>query len=171
MLDDPASATQGGSSNAIDNNNDNDNRRPLADAVLIVRRGNRVAYANEWGRLRTLDQRPLWTASPPRVGRALAVERQRWWRWRRQRHGPVEADAEAQQFAADVARLRAAHPERAAELDALAAEYAAVDDEEDDEDKEDEDTKEEYALPALYPLDPAALVANLRSHWGSTAGA
>ncbi|EPE03309.1 zeta toxin family protein [Ophiostoma piceae UAMH 11346] len=124
----------------LDKESDGDSS--LADEVLILRRGNQVAYANCYGE----DGRNKWKTSPPRVSRALAAERAR-----------QGVAAESALLFSDVARLKERHPERAAELDAFAAEYEA-----DMAVKEEGETQN---LGELYALDPDALVAHLRSEW------
>ncbi len=148
---------------------------PLADAVLILRRGNLVAYENYAGTARSsLDGPPQWQTAPPAVGRALAIERARRPPPAASMHaGATPVAAEAALFSADVARLQAKHPERAAELDALAAEYEAAmaedaGDGDGDGDGEGKgagaDNSAVAALNTLHPLDPAALVAHLQSN-------
>ena len=114
----------------------------LADEVLILRRGNQVAYANCYGE----NGSNKWTTSPPGIGRALAAERAR-----------RGVTAESALLFADVARLKERHPERAAELDAFAAEYEAA--------MAAEGEGEAQGLGELSALDPDALVAHLRSEW------
>ncbi|CAK7265651.1 hypothetical protein SEPCBS57363_001691 [Sporothrix epigloea] len=133
----------------------------LADAVRILRRGNLVAYANDWQ-----HATGTWQTAPADVCRALTIERAR--RWTSNDDGSDSssrdvADAplarEAALFASDVARLRAAHPDRADELNVLAEEYEAV-----LEASHSEIGKEDEA--AYSALDADALVAHLQcSAW------
>ncbi|KIH89401.1 zeta toxin [Sporothrix brasiliensis 5110] len=128
---------------------------PLSDAVLILRRGNQVAYTNYWTTDGGEDKERRWRKTPAGVGVALATEREK-----RQSStaGLSESSplaAEAALFASDVTRLREAHPERADELDALASEYARGTPVE-----ADDGNHTSYHL-----LDPDALVALLQAAW------
>lgn len=135
---------------------------PLADAVLILRRGNQVAYSNYWvigggdggdGD----DKARRWQTLPAGVSSALATERVKRQQGVTDQGWPESPPlaAEAALFVSDVARLRAAHPERATELDTLAAEYATA-------------TLQGTGRgnqASYQPLDPDALVAHLQSEW------
>ncbi|CAK7205763.1 hypothetical protein SEUCBS139899_008542 [Sporothrix eucalyptigena] len=135
----------------LDEQGSDSNENVLGDAVLILRRGNQVAYANDWQ-----SATGSWQASPAGVSQALAAERAR-----RARPGSQDASplaTEAALFASDVARLRAAHSGRAAELDAFAAEYETA--------APQKGNVQDGKEPAYYPLDPDALVAHLQgSEW------
>ncbi|CAK7562548.1 MAG: hypothetical protein SEPTF4163_000396 [Sporothrix epigloea] len=128
----------------------------LADAVRILRRGNLVAYANDWQ-----QATGTWQTVPADICRALTKERAR--RWKCNGGGDSSGDSasaplarEAALFASDVARLRTAHPDRTDELNALAAEYEAV--------LEGDDNEAGEADEAAYSaLDADALVAHLQS--------
>lgn len=128
---------------------------PLADAVLILRRGNQVAYTNYWIEGDGPDNKQRqWKTLPAGVGSALAAEREK-----RQSGTVGQAEssplaAEAALFASDVERLRAAHPERADQLDALAAEYVAATSE-----------GKEVSQRSYHVLDPDELVAHLQKKW------
>ncbi|EFX03201.1 zeta toxin [Grosmannia clavigera kw1407] len=100
-----------------DRDGDSEDDGPLADAVIILRRGNKVVYANYWGEnCGEATQKPSWRISPPHIGQTLAAERQR-----------CDVPAEAALFASDVARLSALHPGREAELSLLASVYLPAD--------------------------------------------
>ncbi|CAK7242163.1 MAG: hypothetical protein STHCBS139747_003643 [Sporothrix thermara] len=140
---------QGGSSPS----ENHENHPVFADAVLVLRRGNQVAYASDWQQATGTWTTGTWTQAAG-VGRALASERSRRRRKTHETHGQDSSPLarEADLFASDVARLRLAHPERADELDELAAEYGATT----EKDGGDGET-------AYYPLAPEALVAHLQS--------
>ncbi|KAL1900140.1 hypothetical protein Sste5346_002450 [Sporothrix stenoceras] len=127
---------------------------PLADAVLILRRGNQVAYTNYWIKSGDGDKQRQWQTLPAGVSSSLSTEREK-----RQLDKDDSAEssplaAESQLFSSDVERLRAAHPGRAIELDALASEYAAT------------TPQETETGPTFYHLlGPDALVAHLQSDW------
>ncbi|CAK7223370.1 hypothetical protein SBRCBS47491_005185 [Sporothrix bragantina] len=136
-----------------------DKEKILADEVLILRRGNQVAYANHWQQATR-----SWQTTPPGVSQALAAERARRWTSKESHDGQdsqVNVTSplakETALFASDVARLRAAHPDRADELDALTAEYEATIVSEDGETGGGKEA--EYC-----PLNPDALVAHLQSN-------
>ncbi|CAK7273599.1 hypothetical protein SEPCBS119000_005743 [Sporothrix epigloea] len=129
----------------------------LADAVLIVRRGNFVAYANDWQR-----STGTWQTMPAGVCRALATEQSRRWTCNdSERSGNKDQSGaplarEAVQFAYDVARLRAAHPDRVDELIALADEYGLG--------AETDDDNASIADKSVYrALDADTLVTHLQS--------